>query len=652
MTRKLLASFLACFLVFFQTVAPAAALLADGRSDPWTLDKAAHLANRVYYAATAEDIDRLYAAGSAAAAVDTIFPDTTGPDRTAFDAEIAALVASDGFAYNNTGWMRVYYQMRYGRDPYEAKAKLFSLFEDIFALNEYSDQIDYPDVIAHYELVYRHTLGNYRTMVKRVLYNDGNAGDYAMGTFLNLLNGTDPNNPNENYARELMQLFLMGEYLPGDSKEAGSVRNYSEEDVAAFARVITGFRSDSSHQVFFDPSKHNTSTGVAFLTGALVSGYSFPFHDQDTDTLDLGAMSQSVMGNNGLADNAVDYIFAKRQRSIALFLANRLFRFYVDENPTRAELDIVADSLIDHDFEILPSVRELLSSNAMYSDRAMNSVRYKNPLEIVFGTAKLLHSGRPDTVDPLLRRSDALSSIGWNAYNADSIFGREGFDANYKFFTAYVYNQWLTYATRVGNTASAGTYSLDEVFDGLTVDVAGSSFSSGTGFSYTGTLSLGTGAVWFDPQSTAPAAMSTLIESTSTEDGTIESGESGGDETGTGEIQSESDAGVAAQDTTQAQQMEQESSDSSSGSTESETIDDQQDGVDIPGSLNESSEPSEVDTSENDALGTESRSTPLSDGESENSLQPLESPEESAPEVAEDIPTETTDSTPGESTSG
>jgi hypothetical protein len=71
------------------------------------------------------------------------------------------------------------YQYRYARDPYESKAKLFSLFEDIFPVNQ-SDKISYKDIIDQHDLLYSNTLGNYRTMIKQNLYNNGNEGDYAM----------------------------------------------------------------------------------------------------------------------------------------------------------------------------------------------------------------------------------------------------------------------------------------------------------------------------------------------------------------------------------------------------------------------------------------------------------------------------------------
>jgi uncharacterized protein (DUF1800 family) len=78
-------------------------------------------------------------------------------------------------------------------------------------------------------------------MVKKVLLNtEKPESSYADGQYLNLLNQPDKNSPNENYARELMQLFLMLEYKPWEDAETPlSVRNYSEADVAALAKILT-----------------------------------------------------------------------------------------------------------------------------------------------------------------------------------------------------------------------------------------------------------------------------------------------------------------------------------------------------------------------------------------------------------------------------
>lgn len=112
-------------------------------------------------------------------------------------------------------------------------------------------------------------LGNYQTLVKRVLYNNGEKGDFAEGMYLDLFNRDDPKNPNQNYARELLQLFLMGEYKPLESRENNNTRNYEESDVASLSKLLTGLRSDTAHVITLDTTKHYTEKSLAFLTGTL-----------------------------------------------------------------------------------------------------------------------------------------------------------------------------------------------------------------------------------------------------------------------------------------------------------------------------------------------------------------------------------------------
>jgi uncharacterized protein (DUF1800 family) len=102
-------------------------------------------------------------------------------------------------------------------------------------------------------------------MVKRSLLNNGNPGDYSVSQFLDLLNQTDPKKPNENYARELLQLLLMLEYIPTETPDNGAERNYSETDVDVLSKILIGFQSnENTHEVSFDPSI-NTNESFEFL---------------------------------------------------------------------------------------------------------------------------------------------------------------------------------------------------------------------------------------------------------------------------------------------------------------------------------------------------------------------------------------------------
>ncbi len=93
-------------------------------------------------------------------------------------------------------------------------------------------------------------------------------------------------------------------------------------------------------------------------------------------------------GNNGLSDNIIEYMFAKRSSQIALFLADRIYRFYIQDTPTRSELDSIAAIILANNFEMLTSIRSILALDLMYTDAAMNTIHYKNPLELYVGTLK------------------------------------------------------------------------------------------------------------------------------------------------------------------------------------------------------------------------------------------------------------------------
>jgi hypothetical protein len=132
--RRLSAIVLALLLPAGQIV-PVFAVPTDSSASNWTRYKAEHLARKALFAATPAMVDALHSAGSAQAAVNLLFPHAQGPDRSAFDAEMAALTAT-GFNWGDGGHMSKYYQYRLARDPYEAKAKFWLLFEDVFSVNQ------------------------------------------------------------------------------------------------------------------------------------------------------------------------------------------------------------------------------------------------------------------------------------------------------------------------------------------------------------------------------------------------------------------------------------------------------------------------------------------------------------------------------------
>jgi uncharacterized protein (DUF1800 family) len=216
-----------------------------------------------------------------------------------------------------------------------------------------------------------YALGNLRELTHAV------SKDGAMLLYLNGSTNVAAH-PNENYARELMELFTLG------------VDNYTENDVRESARAWTGWRVDRrSDAVSFDASLHDN--GVKTFLGRT--------------------------GNfNG--DDIVDIIFAQPQ--CARFFASSLLNWFVYNDPEPELVDEVAGLLRRHDFELEPVVATLLRSKVFYSARAYRAL-VKSPVEFVVGTYKAL--GLP-TVDP--SALVALQQMGQRLFFPPSVAGWPG----------------------------------------------------------------------------------------------------------------------------------------------------------------------------------------------------------------------------------
>jgi uncharacterized protein (DUF1800 family) len=230
-------------------------------------------------------------------------------------------------------------------------------------------------------------LGNLRELTRSVSKNP------AMLVYLD----NDANfksHPNENYARELMELFTLG------------VDKYSEDDVRNSARAWTGWRYDRfSETAAFDPR----------------------FHDDGVKTF-LGQT-----GNfNG--DDIVNIIFEQPQ--CARFFAAGLLNTFVYNDPEPELVDGVARLLRKNTFELAPVVSTILRSNVFYSPRAYRAL-VKAPVEFVVGTYRTLGIPRMDaSVLPVLRQMGQElfyppNVAGWpgggNWLTSDTMIARQNF---------------------------------------------------------------------------------------------------------------------------------------------------------------------------------------------------------------------------------
>ncbi len=203
----------------------------------------------------------------------------------------------------------------------------------------------------------------------------GNFKDFAIKIttdpgMLRYLNGNQnaKKAPNENYARELLELFTIGK---GPIAGPGDYTNYTESDIKEIAKVLTGW---------IDVGNRNPNIDVISST--------FRANQHDTTTKKLSNRFNNEVITNGDKDEylkLIDIIF--KQNEVSKFIARKLYRWFVFyEIDSVVEQDIIeplAKIIRDNNFEIKPALKALLSSTHFYNNVGC---MIKNPMDFIFNS--------------------------------------------------------------------------------------------------------------------------------------------------------------------------------------------------------------------------------------------------------------------------
>ena len=336
-------------------------------SAPWDAARVRHLLRRTGVAAPVELV-QAFAARSPAEAVDLLVDGVraTGadPDPEWIDDAPPRWTEPQSVidAYWDENWVR-FEQLRNGilmdlmgraADSPEQEAvrsfrhRLCWMWANHFVTHRQSYRIT-PWLVRHWQTMQRNALGNVRPFVDEI------GLDPAMLVYLNGIENR-VGAPNENYARELLELFTMGITGPDGTP------NYTQDDIAAISRALTGWGLDYYGET-------ETPLEPVFIPD---------WHDTGEKTI----FGQS--GAWGYAD-VVRIVFEERSPEIAHWIATVLYREFVYDVPHPDVVGALADVLLDADFEIAPAVRTLLQSEHFF-DAAVLGARVRSPLEVNIGT--------------------------------------------------------------------------------------------------------------------------------------------------------------------------------------------------------------------------------------------------------------------------
>jgi len=207
----------------------------------------------------------------------------------------------------------------------------------------------------HYRTLRQHALGNFKNLVKAITL------DPAMLFFLNGASNVK-GSPNENYGRELQELYTAG-------KGPGSA--YSEDDVKAAALVLTGH---TVHPVtftyFFDAGKHDATNKEfsSFYGNRVITGYNGPAGASEVDAL-------------------LDMIFS--QEEISKHICRKIYRHFIyykiDNDIEQTIITPLAQVFRNNNFDIQPVLATLFKSKHFYDMGYSSACIIKSPLDFVIG---------------------------------------------------------------------------------------------------------------------------------------------------------------------------------------------------------------------------------------------------------------------------
>jgi uncharacterized protein (DUF1800 family) len=373
--------------------------------DPWGRKWAAHLYRRAGFGASREDL---------------LEAERLGPDGTldlllrgrpqaaelleALTDTGRVTAARDDHGQQLRGWWLDC--MLHGGHPLREKLTLF--WHNHFATS--LAKVMEPELMFRQNcLLRKHALGKFGPFLQDI------SRDGAMLVWLDS-NSNVKAHPNENYAREVMELFSLG------------VGNYTEKDVREAARAFTGWHTDG-HGFRFDPR----------------------YHDDGTKT---------VLGRTGPWDGGDVVRIVLEQPAAARFLVRKLYHFLVSENgnPLDALLEPLCESFHKSDYDIAALVRTMLASRHFYSEHAFRQ-RVKGPVEYVLGAVQAVYR-RYDEEEAEHRSLPSMALVAWVNEMGQKLFA----PPNVKGWPGG--RAWLNTSTMLERDNFAGALALGTLWDG------------------------------------------------------------------------------------------------------------------------------------------------------------------------------------------
>ncbi len=332
----------------------------------WTRRQAAHLFRRAGFAASSDELDKAISQKPNEVVSSLV---NSRPETDQYQQEISDLARSI-LASSNVKNLPAWWTYRFltTNDPLREKTTLF--WHGHFATS--GDKVtDAKLMFQQNEMLREHALGDFGAMVHEISH------DPAMLIYLDSATNRKAH-PNENFAREVMELFCLGE------------GQYTENDIRELSRCFTGWE---------------------------IRNGKFRFNRYQHDSGE-----KSIMGQKGKYGGEEGVKIVLDQKSAPYFIVGKLVRYFVSDEPapSNALLKPLADQFVNGNYQIGPIISKILSSHLFYSEHSVGH-KVRSPIEFAVGFLRTLNGSTN-----LNELTSGMSELGQIPFFPPNVKGWDG----------------------------------------------------------------------------------------------------------------------------------------------------------------------------------------------------------------------------------
>ncbi len=336
-----------------------------GEETPWNMRTAAHLFRRAGFGATVSELKAAAEKTPAQVADDLL----DAPETQEFQLAMKSLSAA-ALATGNVKQLSAWWAYRMLATPAQTLEKTTLFWHGHFATSA-EKVTDGELMLTQNQLLRSFAFGDFSKLLLEI------SRDAAMLVYLDSSTNRKAH-PNENYAREIMELFCLGE------------GHYSETDIRELARCFTGWEIRRG-EFRFNRYQHDTGR-------------------------------KTILGESGEFGGEDGVRIVLEQKSAPEFIAGKLVRFFVMDEPVPSA-DLIAPlakELRDSGMNIRPVLRRIFTSNVFYSDFSVGR-KVRSPVELVIGLLRCLEGSTNS-----FELAEAMQTLGQGLLYPPSVKGWDG----------------------------------------------------------------------------------------------------------------------------------------------------------------------------------------------------------------------------------